>query len=157
MKKRLLIACVFFLIGATAAFADPVDTSASRGFDLTSFVALIAEALVVSALLARRRFRFFRVFVAWLFVTGMTYWYMQGAMNLGGVIGWDFRYDVSYWLWLLVIETLVVLIEAWIIMRLSEGKFFQESKIALSRKTALAVSTAGNAVSLAISLHWIFL
>jgi hypothetical protein len=152
MNKRLFPAGVFLSVSASAAFANPSDPSVPPGLSLTSFVALIAEALVVSALLALRKFHFFRVFVAWLFVTQMTYWYLQGAMLLRAFMeGWDVLYD-PFWLLLIVAEALVVLLEAWIIRRMSESRFFRDPTAALTKEAALGVSFAGNVVSLGISL-----
>jgi hypothetical protein len=152
MNKRILMGFASLLALAPAVYGNPFDPNAPGEFSQIVFFALIAEVLVVSALLALRKFRFFRVFVAWLFVTQMTYWYLQGAMLLYPLIrSWDLLYD-PYWLLLLVSEVLVVLIEAWIILRMSESRFFRDPETAFSKETALGISFAGNAVSLAISL-----
>jgi len=153
MKSGFIEVCLFLFVLTPAISANPIGPKAESGALPINFVALICEVLVVSALLARCKFRFFRIFVAWLFVTQVTLWYLQGAMDLGGFISrWGYPPDISFWIWLLATEALVVLLEAWIIMRLSETRFFRDSEIGLSREWALAISIAGNAVSLAISL-----
>jgi hypothetical protein len=155
MYKRLLLAGMFILVSATAAFANPVDPNAMdprlfRGLNGLEFIALIAEALVIAGLLAWREFRFSRVFFAWLPVTLVTYWYMTGGMML--VLELYEGFALRFWLTVLLFEIIVVLVEAWIILRMSESKFFREAPTAFPYRAALLVSIAGNAVSYGIGL-----
>ena len=155
MKKRLFLAGVFLLVSAAAAFANPVDPDVfyPRGFGGLSglgFIALIAEALVIAGLLAWREFRFSRVFYGWLPVTFVTYCYMTGGIMLFLELYEGFA--LRFWLTVLLFEIIVVLVEAWVILRMSESKFFREAPAAFPYRAALLVSIAGNAVSYGIGL-----
>lgn len=155
MYKRLLLAGMFILVSATAAFANPVDPDAMfprllRGLNGLEFIALVAEALVIAGFLAWREFRFSRIFFAWLPVTLVTYWYMTGGMML--VLELYEGFALRFWLTVLLFEIIVVLVEAWIILRMSESKFFREAPAAFPYRAALLVSIAGNAVSYGIGL-----
>ena len=155
MKRKLFLAGVFLLVSAAAAFANPVGPSAdylggSGGLNGLEFIALIAEALVVAGLLAWRNFRFSRVFFAWLPVTLVTYGYMTGGMML--LLETYEGFALRFWLTVLLFEIIVVLVEAWVILRMSESKFFREASTAFPYRAALLVSIAGNAVSYGIGL-----
>ena len=155
MKRKLFLAGVFLLVSATAAFANPVGPSAdylggSGGLNGLEFFALTAEALVVAGLLAWRNFRFSRVFFAWLPVTLVTYGYMTGGMML--LLETYEGFALRFWLTVLLFEIIVVLVEAWVILRMSESKFFREASTAFPYRAALLVSIAGNAVSYGIGL-----
>jgi len=155
MKIAFWAFCLLLFVCVPSAFANPIDPWDHGRFAQVNAVALIVEAVVVAALLARRKFAFLRVFAAWLLVTYMTYWYMQGALNVSAAL-WDHLYG-GPWLSLLALETLVVLIEAWVIVRMSEAKFFRDSETPFAKGWALTVSVAGNAASLALSLLWPYL
>jgi len=155
MKRKLFLAGVFLLVSAAAAFANPVGPSAdylggSGGLNGLEFIALTAEALFVAGLLAWRNFRFSRVFFAWLPVTLVTYGYMTGGMML--LLETYEGFALRFWLTVLLFEIIVVLVEAWVILRMSESKFFREASTAFPYRAALLVSIAGNAVSCGIGL-----
>jgi hypothetical protein len=150
MKRKLFLAGVFLLVSATAASANPVDPGSFRGLTGLSVAALIAEALVVAGLLAWWKFRFAHVFFVWLGVTLVTYWYMTGGLRLALEIYEGFA--LTYWLTVALSEIIVVLVEAWVIMRISETRFFREPQTAFPYRWGLIVSIAGNAVSFGIGL-----
>lgn len=155
MKKRLFLAGMFILASATAAFANPVDPDAFYplgfgGLSGLGFLALIAEALVVAGLLAGKKFRFSRVFYGWLPVTLVTYCFMTGGIKLFLELYEGFA--LRFWLTVLLFEIIVVLVEAWVILRMSESKFFRDAPTAFPYRAALLVSIAGNAVSFGIGL-----
>jgi hypothetical protein len=145
MKKKHFLAGVFLLVSAAAAFANPIDPNAPGGLNGLEFTALIAEALVVAGLLAWREFRFSRIFFSWLPVTLMTYFFMSGGRML--VLELYEGSALTFWLTVLLFEIIVVLVEAWVMMRMSESKFFRDDPTAFPYRAALSASIAGNIIS----------
>jgi hypothetical protein len=80
MKAPCVSICGLLLAVVPFAGANPIDPN-QKFVPLFVLVGLIAEALVISGLLARRKFRFLRIFVAWLPVTLVTYWLTQFGYN----------------------------------------------------------------------------
>lgn len=149
MRNRLLLIGAFFLISAPAALANPVDPDSFRGLTEVNISLLIVEALVVACLLAWRKFRFSRVFFTWLAVTMVTYWYMAAGLRLDLMFAGS---GLTYWLIVLLFEIIAVLVEAWVIARMAESRFFREPQTAFPYGWAVAVSIAGNAASFGLSL-----
>jgi hypothetical protein len=119
---------------------------------------LIAEALAVAGLLARQKFRFSRVFFVWLPVTlvtflymGSGYWLVLGNMDVEGL---PLRFSRI----VLFFEIIVILVEAWVILRMSKSKFFRDAQTALPYRAALLVSIAGNIISFGLGFlgSWVF-
>jgi len=147
MNKRLFIAGAFFLIAAPAILANPVDRRALGGF---AFPPLVVEALVIAGILAWRKFRFSRVFLAWLPVTLVTWWYMEGGLRL--LLEMYEGFALNYDLTILLSEIAVVLVEAWVIARMAESPFFRKAPAPFPYLWALGISAAGNTASFAIGL-----
>ena len=150
MKKRSFLAGAFLMVSASVLFANPIDPSARPVLSGLDFAALVAEALVVAGLLAWRKFRFSRVFFAWLPVTMVTYWYMTGGLRL--LLETYEGFALRYWLTILLLEIIAVLIEAWVIAKMAESRFFREPQTPFPYAWALGVSIAGNVVSFGIGL-----
>jgi hypothetical protein len=161
MKMKHFLAIVFLLVSAAAAFANPIDpdiffSGGFGGLHGSGFIALIAEALVVAGLLAWREFRFSRVFYGWLPVTFVTYCFMTGGIGL--FLGLYEGFALRFWLTVLMFEIIVILVEAWVILRMSESMFFRDDRNPLPYRAALLVSIAGNIISFGLGFlgFWIF-
>ncbi len=110
--------------------------------------AIIAEATLV-AFLCRYSMRSTRCLVAWLVVTSLTWLAM-----IGGLLGFDLSAPKSpHPLALLAFEAVVVLVEAWILRRLSGLAFLQVREgPPLPYSRTLGVSLVANLLSFLLPL-----
>lgn len=148
MNKRVIVVGMLFLISLSEALANPVVPGIHIRLANVVAIALIVEGLIVAGLLASKGFCFSRAFFSWLIVTFVTYWYSSGLLPS---MEWGI-FDSIYWMLTFILEIAIVLIEAWIIMRMSESPFFREQKGSFLYRTAMLVSLSGNAVSFLIAL-----
>jgi hypothetical protein len=154
MNRRTIVFGMLLVVSLSGALANPIP----RKFiwpvpgevirpSSAAAIALIVEAYVLAGLLAWKGFRFPRVFFAWLSITLVTYWYMTGLLSLIKLED----SALTFWLIAFLLEIIVVYIEAWIIMRMSESPFFRDPKGSpFMGRTALLISLCGNFVSLLI-------
>ncbi len=159
MKRRFFLLSVL-LAGATSpVFSNPIDGNA--GFAYTP-LALLCEAALGGGLLTRWGFRFFRVMGVWMFITVGTWFFLLGGIDFAARLAEDLSRTFHTGpdgltpvpavlpVALVILEILVVLIEAYAITRLAAAKYFREPVRPFSWRPALGISLAGNLVSFAI-------
>ena len=143
--KKLLSAILILLSLSATVQANPIVVTITGGFSIPESSALLGESLIIAILLSFRGFKFVRSLITWPFITLFTYWcFLLGHFLIGRFYG------------TVAMEGVVIIVEAWLIMILSRRKFYRNTEEALSKGSALLISTAGNLTSILIGILWGF-
>jgi len=140
------------LLLSTAIFANPV--SAVPGTTGAELFALFSESVVVSFILTNKNFNFYRLLVLWFVITFVTY-----ILFIWIGIGFTTALLGIEWLFLplvIVFETIIVVVEAKIIKKLSESTKLVDGKENLTMKEAYKISIIGNIVSFLMGLFLVW-
>ena len=140
------------LLLSTAIFANPV--SAVPGTTGAELFALFSESVVVSFILTSKNFNFYRLLVLWFVITFVTY-----ILFIWIGIGFTTALLGIEWLFLplvIVFETIIVVVEAKIIKKLSESTKLVDGKENLTMKEAYKISIIGNIVSFLMGLFLVW-
>jgi hypothetical protein len=163
MKTKLTIVPLLFIVCALSGYANPIDPTNEFKAHFMPLMALACEAAVVAAFLSRRKFSFVRTLCAWFMITFGTYCFLTGGRLVFDRFNMDLARTFSQtdigdiWKVLTVatlvgLELFVVLIEAYVIMRLAASRFFRDSNGPFTWKQALVVSIVGNLISFTAGL-----
>jgi hypothetical protein len=140
------------LLLSTVVFANPVTVvPGTSGAELFS---LFSEAVVVSFLLTNKISNFYRLLVLWFVITFVTF-----MLFIWIGLGFTYAFLGSYLFFLplvIIFETIIVIVEAKIMKKLSESTKLIDGKDNLTMKEAYKISFIGNVVSflMGILLFW---
>ena len=143
---------------SSSAHANPIMPM--PGTTPHQMIALGMETLVIAHLLSLRKFDFIRILYTWYFITLFTYLIFIVGM-LGILVCLENNYSALLEpvgiICALSIEIFIIWFEAKIILELSKRKFYRNSKLPFTLKSAMDVSFVGNMTSIFIGIILFFI
>ena len=143
MNRKALTISVLLGLAPSAAMANPSPLAGEYG----PFIGLFVEAILVAAVLWKKGYDPIRIFYSWGVITTTTFILLVGLVSASVKAIHDNTIEFTFGI-LMIGEVLVVLIEAYVLCRITELSFYNSKRIApLTAKQGLILAGIVNIIS----------